>query len=84
MTILILMKKAESSPKKEEDNGRKGAIVRHEQFLVFLPVLSKNLYCRQVKSNGLFGKGSKAFENMGVEGLAWARVKLDASMIEFF
>ena len=38
----------------------KGEIACYEQFLLF-PVFSKDLYCRHVKYQGLFGKRLKGF-----------------------
>ena len=35
----------------------KGEIARHEQFLLFPPVFSKDLYCRHVKTMAYLGNG---------------------------
>ena len=51
-----------------DENGRKfsrrvenivgkGEIARHEQFLLFPTMFSKDLYCRHVKTGACFGKG---------------------------
>ena len=56
MTILNLMKMAESSPKWVENTVVKGEIAHKEQFLLF-PVFSKDLYGRHVKTRACLGKG---------------------------
>ena len=56
MTILSLMKVAESSLKRLENTVRKGEIARYEQFILF-PVFSKDLYNRHGKTRACLGKG---------------------------
>ena len=43
--------------KQVENTVGKGEIARHEQFLLFLTLFSKDLYCRHVKSRACLGKG---------------------------
>ena len=45
------------SSKRVENTVGKGEIARNEQFLLFPPVLSKDLYNRHVKSRACLGKG---------------------------
>ena len=42
--------------KRVENTVGQGEIARYEQFLLF-PVLSKDLYCRHVKTRACLGKG---------------------------
>ena len=44
--------------KSVENTMGKGEIVHYEQFLLF-SVFSKDLYCRHIKTQGLFEKGFK-------------------------
>ena len=43
--------------KRFENTVRKGEIVRYEHFLLFPTVLSKDLYCRHVKTRACLGNG---------------------------
>ena len=40
-----------------ENTVEKGEIARHEQFILFPPVFSKDLHCRHVKTRACLGKG---------------------------
>ena len=55
MTILILMKTAESFPDGQINTVEKGEIACNEQFLHF-PLFSIDLYCRNVKTSACLGK----------------------------
>ena len=56
-TILNLMKVAGYFFKKVENTVGKEEIARYEQFLLFLTMFLKNLYCRRVKTMACLGKG---------------------------
>ena len=43
--------------KQVENTGGKGEIAHYEQFLIFSTLFWKDLYCKPVKTRGLFGKG---------------------------
>ena len=45
--------------KQVENAVGKGDIDHYEQYLLFPTVFSKDLYCRHVKKQGLFGRGLK-------------------------
>ena len=57
MTILDLNENGLKFSKGVENTVRKEEIAHLEQFLLFSMVLSKDLYCRHMKTRACLGKG---------------------------
>ena len=54
---LKLVENSRKLCKQEESTVGKGEIARYKQFLLFPTVLSKDLYCRHIKTRARLGKG---------------------------